>query len=186
MSLCDPMDCSPPVSSVHGILQARILSNNSNLHLAFFLYPRLYASQFFFFFCPFLLLSPTTRSQELLKTIQALFIYPEIQNGSLGSQICCQGQTEAPLQVGPASRGSRARRLRARGHTASLHRPPNLGPPPAPSLGLAKTSRRQLRKGRSICTASTRSPHTHCLCSHPTWVPWKMAQREERGPGGCL
>ena len=23
--LCDPMDCSPPVSSVHGILQARIL-----------------------------------------------------------------------------------------------------------------------------------------------------------------
>ena len=22
---CDPMDCSPPVSSVHGILQARIL-----------------------------------------------------------------------------------------------------------------------------------------------------------------
>ena len=25
MSLCDPMDCSPPGSSVHGILQARIL-----------------------------------------------------------------------------------------------------------------------------------------------------------------
>ena len=24
-TLCDPMDCSPPVSSVHGILQARIL-----------------------------------------------------------------------------------------------------------------------------------------------------------------
>ena len=24
-SLCDPMDCSPPGSSVHGILQARIL-----------------------------------------------------------------------------------------------------------------------------------------------------------------
>ena len=23
--LCDPMDCSPPGSSVHGILQARIL-----------------------------------------------------------------------------------------------------------------------------------------------------------------
>ena len=23
--LCDPVDCSPPVSSVHGILQARIL-----------------------------------------------------------------------------------------------------------------------------------------------------------------
>ena len=25
LSLCDPMDCSPPCSSVHGILQARIL-----------------------------------------------------------------------------------------------------------------------------------------------------------------
>jgi len=25
VSLCDPMDCSPPGSSVHGILQARIL-----------------------------------------------------------------------------------------------------------------------------------------------------------------
>ena len=24
-TLCDPMDCSPPESSVHGILQARIL-----------------------------------------------------------------------------------------------------------------------------------------------------------------
>ena len=25
LALCDPMDCSPPGSSVHGILQARIL-----------------------------------------------------------------------------------------------------------------------------------------------------------------
>ena len=25
MTLCDPMDCSPPGSSVHGILQARIV-----------------------------------------------------------------------------------------------------------------------------------------------------------------
>ena len=25
LSLCDPVDCSPPGSSVHGILQARIL-----------------------------------------------------------------------------------------------------------------------------------------------------------------
>ena len=25
LTLCDPMDCSPPVSSIHGILQARIL-----------------------------------------------------------------------------------------------------------------------------------------------------------------
>ena len=27
MTLCDPMDCSPPESSVHGILQARILES---------------------------------------------------------------------------------------------------------------------------------------------------------------
>ena len=26
-TLCDPMDCSPPGSSVHGILQARILES---------------------------------------------------------------------------------------------------------------------------------------------------------------
>ena len=25
LTLCDPMDCSPPGASVHGILQARIL-----------------------------------------------------------------------------------------------------------------------------------------------------------------
>ena len=25
LTLCDPMDCTPPGSSVHGILQARIL-----------------------------------------------------------------------------------------------------------------------------------------------------------------
>ena len=25
LTLCDPVDCSPPGSSVHGILQARIL-----------------------------------------------------------------------------------------------------------------------------------------------------------------
>ena len=25
LTLCDPMDCSPPVSSVHGIFQARVL-----------------------------------------------------------------------------------------------------------------------------------------------------------------
>ena len=28
--LCDPMDCSPPGSSVHGILQARILQVGSH------------------------------------------------------------------------------------------------------------------------------------------------------------
>ena len=46
LTLCDPMDCSPPGSSVHGILQARILvwvaisssrgiflTRGSNLHL---------------------------------------------------------------------------------------------------------------------------------------------------------
>ena len=31
MILCDPIDCSPPGSSVHGILQARILENDSLL-----------------------------------------------------------------------------------------------------------------------------------------------------------
>ena len=31
-ALCDPMDCSPPDSSVHGILQARILDCHSLLH----------------------------------------------------------------------------------------------------------------------------------------------------------
>ena len=25
LTLCDPMDCSPPSSSIHGVLQARIL-----------------------------------------------------------------------------------------------------------------------------------------------------------------
>ena len=25
LTLCDPMDCSPPCSSVHGVLQARLL-----------------------------------------------------------------------------------------------------------------------------------------------------------------
>lgn len=85
-----------------------------------------------FFFLPFfLLLSPTTQSQQLLKTIQALFIYPEIQNGSLGSQICRHGQAEAPwsralLPGAPGQDGSGPG-----GHTASLHRPPNL-PLPQP------------------------------------------------------
>ena len=30
LTLCDPMDCSPPSSSVHGILQARILECIAN------------------------------------------------------------------------------------------------------------------------------------------------------------
>ena len=30
-TLCDPMDCSPPGSSVHGLLQARILGVGSTL-----------------------------------------------------------------------------------------------------------------------------------------------------------
>ena len=38
LTLCDPMDCSPPASSVHGILQARILEwvgCHSHLHQIF-------------------------------------------------------------------------------------------------------------------------------------------------------
>ena len=31
LTLCDPMDCSPPGSSVHGILQARILERGAML-----------------------------------------------------------------------------------------------------------------------------------------------------------
>lgn len=89
---------------------------------------RLCASQFFFFFfCPFLLLSPTTQSRQLLKTIQALFIYPEIQNGSLGSQICRQGQAEAPW--------SRALLPGAPGQDGSgpgATRPPRTGPQTSP------------------------------------------------------
>ena len=34
-ALCDPMDCSPPGSSVHGILQARILEWVSSLKTTF-------------------------------------------------------------------------------------------------------------------------------------------------------
>ena len=30
LTLCDPMDCSPPGSSVHGILQARLLESVSH------------------------------------------------------------------------------------------------------------------------------------------------------------
>ena len=33
LTLCDPMDCSPPCSAVHGILQARILEGVAILHL---------------------------------------------------------------------------------------------------------------------------------------------------------
>ena len=38
-TLCDPMDCSPPSSSIHGILQAKILEwvaisfSNNNVRL---------------------------------------------------------------------------------------------------------------------------------------------------------
>ena len=42
-TLCDPMDCSPPGSSAHGIFQARVLKNNkkeqtnrNSVHKAFF------------------------------------------------------------------------------------------------------------------------------------------------------
>ena len=50
LTLCDPMDCSPPGSSVHGVFQARIWNGlpcpppgdlpnpGSNLHLLCFLH----------------------------------------------------------------------------------------------------------------------------------------------------
>ena len=34
LTLCDPTDCSPPVFSVHGILQARIVGSHSLFHAA--------------------------------------------------------------------------------------------------------------------------------------------------------
>ena len=37
LTLCDPMDCSPPGSSVHGILQARILESCHSLLQGIFL-----------------------------------------------------------------------------------------------------------------------------------------------------
>ena len=43
MTLCDPMDCSPPGSSIHGIFQARVLESGAidtlpkaSLHIDFF------------------------------------------------------------------------------------------------------------------------------------------------------
>ena len=39
LTLCDPMDCSPPGSSVHGIFQARILEGNNSLLQGIFLIP---------------------------------------------------------------------------------------------------------------------------------------------------
>ena len=35
LTLSDPMDCSPPGSSVHGILQARVLENHNELSKTF-------------------------------------------------------------------------------------------------------------------------------------------------------
>ena len=35
-TLCDPMDCSPPGSSIHGILQARVLKWGAIALLCFF------------------------------------------------------------------------------------------------------------------------------------------------------
>ena len=40
LTLCDPMDCSPPGSSVHGILQARILEWVANPFSTGFSQPR--------------------------------------------------------------------------------------------------------------------------------------------------
>ena len=38
LTLCDPMDCSPPGSSVHGILQARILEWRSISHMIIYMF----------------------------------------------------------------------------------------------------------------------------------------------------
>ena len=35
LALCDPMDCNPPGSSVHGILQARILLQGLQPHILY-------------------------------------------------------------------------------------------------------------------------------------------------------
>ena len=48
-TLCDPMDCSPPGSSVHGIFQARVLEWSAT---AFSLIV-MRISKYLFLFCPF-------------------------------------------------------------------------------------------------------------------------------------
>ena len=63
---CDPMDCSPPGSSVHGILQARIMewvavpASSSTQGLNLCLSPAM-AGRFFFFFFFFLPLVPAEK-----------------------------------------------------------------------------------------------------------------------------
>ena len=134
---------------------------------------------FLLFFHPFLLLSPTSQSRQLLKTIQALCIYPETQNGSLGAQICCLGQTEACHSWALLPRGPGHRRLRAQG-LPSLS--PALSGLPActssssltaftrvPSLGLAKTNGRRLHMGR-VCLHSLNAESPDTLPLFPSHV----------------
>ena len=50
-SLCNPMDCSQPGSSLHGILQSRILEWISMPSSRGSYQPRVWTQLFFFFFC---------------------------------------------------------------------------------------------------------------------------------------
>lgn len=129
-----------------------------------FLYCRLFASWSSFILFPLFTTKPNSWSQQLLKPIQALCIYPEIQNGSLGSQICCQGQMYAHcswalLPRGPMGISSSGWASQPQSHwlpsappsawrVAKLHGPPCINPRKSnltnfiqvPSLGLAKTN----------------------------------------------
>ena len=53
-TLCDPMDCGPSGSSVHGILQARILEKVAIPSSYFYGKPRLYIVYYKYFFIAFL------------------------------------------------------------------------------------------------------------------------------------
>lgn len=159
-----------------------------------FLYYRLSTSQSsFIFFTPFFfsLPSPTPWSQQLLKTIRALCISPEIQNGILSSQICCQGQMSMHrswvlLPRGPwagTAQGPRAGQpwSHMQGSQACLYRLQQLYARklhPCPFIRTCKNileaaacwvSLHGLSTQSYECWA-TQSPLTRCLCSHPTWI----------------
>ena len=141
---------------------------------------------FFFFFLPFFTTKPNYPVSAAAKNHPSPFHLsgnPEWQPRLTDLPPWAGG---GPLEPGPASQGPRARRLGAGGPHGLPAPAPKPPPSPAPSLGLAETSRRQLRMGRSACTTLTQRPQTHCLCSHPTWVPRKPAQRKGSGLAGCL
>lgn len=122
-----------------------------------------------FFFLPFfLLLSPTTQSQQLLKTIQALFIYPEIQNGSLGSQICRHGQAEAPWSrallpgaPGQTAQGQGATRSPCTGPQTSLF--------PSPFLRTRRNKQETALHG-SLCVHNLNAASPNTLPLFPSHV----------------